>query len=99
MTFEKFHYTVPAADIEGAKTDKEIVLPRFKNLPFGVMRQVNKADESQQIFIIIDHLIDTKKVSKDTVEVIDSLTIDGVGDLMTAWTKDAETSMGESSAS
>lgn len=99
MTMERFHYTVPADAIDGAKTDKKIVLPRFQNLPFGVMRKVNKTDQSAQIFVIFDYLIDEEKVTKETAEVLDSLSIEAVSDLMDAWSKDAETSLPESSAS
>ena len=78
----KFNYTFDGKNIE---------LPRFDKLPFGTMRKMRKADEAEQAFILFESTADEK-----TLEIIDTMGIDEIGELLEAWQKAAEVTTGES---
>lgn len=86
MAMEKFHYTVPG-------TKKKIELPKFSSLPFGAIRKIRGASEEDQIFVMFEATADEKNL-----DVIDTLTIEEVGELVDAWQKDAGVDLGESAA-
>lgn len=85
MALEKFHY-----EYDG----KKINLPKFSNLPFGVIRKLRKQDETDQMFLLFEETADDR-----SLKVIDSMTVDEVAKLMEAWQKDGGVTVGESSAS
>lgn len=83
MALEKFHYKVD--------DKREIVLPKFNKLPFGVMRKIRNLDESEQIFTIFEEAADPK-----SLKILDTLDMEQIGDLVEKWNKDAGVSVGES---
>jgi hypothetical protein len=85
LALEKFHHKI------GSKT---IVLPKFENIPFGVLRKLRKETEVEQFFGIVEEVADAK-----TLATLDTLTMPEVRDLMAAWQKNSAADMGESSAS
>ena len=84
MALEKFHYTT--------ESNKKISLPKFDALPFGVVRKIRKADETEQFFLMFEEAADEK-----TLKIIDELPMPVIADLIDAWQKDAGVSVGESS--
>lgn len=82
---EKFHYTVPG-------TKKKITLPGFGNLPFGVVRRIRKADDTEQFFLLLEESADER-----SLKIIDELSMPEIADLVDAWQKDAGVTVGESS--
>lgn len=70
---------------------KNIELPRFDKLPFGTMRRMHKADESELAFLLFESTADEK-----TLEIIDTMGIDEIGELLEAWQKASEVTTGES---
>ncbi|MGP5930342.1 hypothetical protein [Corynebacterium glyciniphilum] len=82
---EKFHYTVP-------DTKKKITLPSFGHLPFGVIRRIRKADETEQFFLLLEESADER-----SLKIIDDLSMPEIADLVDAWQKDAGVTVGESS--
>lgn len=78
----KFNYEHNGQDIE---------LPRFDKLPFGTLRRMRKVDEDDQPFVLFEHT-----ASDEALEVIDTMDIDEIGDLLEAWQKAAGVTVGES---
>lgn len=93
---EKFHHVIPADKIDGADKDYDLVLPRFKNLPFGVMRKIRKVEPAEQIFEIFEQLLERDTITEDDLNVLDAMTIEDIGSVMEAWQKDAEVDLPES---
>lgn len=85
MAMEKFHYEYGG---------KKITLPKFSNLPFGVIRKMRKVDEADQMFMLFEETADDK-----SLEIIDGMTVDDVSKLMEAWQEDGGVTVGESKAS
>ena len=85
LALEKFHHKV------GTKT---ITLPKFQNIPFGVLRKLRRESETEQFFGVLEQVADEK-----TLAVIDTLTQPQVQALVEAWRKDSSVEVGESSAS
>ncbi|WP_051407139.1 hypothetical protein [Nocardia sp. CNY236] len=83
---EKFTYT--------AKNGKKISLPRFDNIPFGVIRKLRKESETEQFFGLIEGVCTAKDLS-----VIDTMSQAEVRTVMTAWQRESGVELGESSAS
>ena len=81
---EKFHYTTAGK--------KKITLPRFDALPFGVIRRIRKADDTEQFFLLLEESADER-----SLKVIDDLSMPEISDLVEAWQKDAGVDLGESS--
>lgn len=81
---EKFEYVVPG-------TKKKIVLPKFGQVPFGVIRKSRKMDAQEQFYFMFEELLDDKGLA-----VLDSLTSDQVADLMDGWQSEAGVGLGES---
>lgn len=86
MTTENFHYTTRA----GAA----LTLPRFDQLPFGVVRRLRHQEPTEQVFSLIEEVCD-----EGTLAVVDTLTTQEITDLYTAWQREGQVSQGESSAS
>lgn len=86
MSLEKFHHKL--AD------GREITLPHFKNLPFGVIRKLRKEDEAEQLFGLVEQVADA-----DTLAVIDTLEMADIEAMFASWQKASEITVGESSGS
>lgn len=82
MTMEKFHYT---------HDGKEIVIPRFNQLPFGLVRKNRHETEAEQLFLTIEHICDKKNLA-----IIDEMTTDDFEAFVEAWQKDGGVTVGES---
>lgn len=89
MAMEKFHHTV---DIDGE--EHTIDLPKFSNIPFGVIRKMRKETEAEQMFMLVETIAD-----ENTLALIDQLGMGQMEDLFVAWQKDSGITVGESSAS
>lgn len=85
MAFEKFHY-----DFDGV----EIVIPRFKNIPVGIIRRVRNQSEVEQIFTVLEEVTD-----ETTLAVIDGMDTEQLQAFIAAWQGDSKVALGESSAS
>lgn len=70
---------------------KKIVLPKFGQVPFGVIRKSRKMDAEEQFYFMFEELLDEKGLA-----VLDSLTADQVADLMDSWQNEAGVGLGES---
>ena len=86
MATEKFHYTTEAG--------KKISLPKFKNIPVGVIRKVRKESQVEQMFTILEAVTDEATIAK-----VDALGSEELGQLIQAWQEDSKVNMGESEAS
>ena len=86
MTTEQFHHTTDAG--------VEITLPRFSNVPAGVIRKLRKANNLDFMFGVLEAVAD-----EATIGAIDALGMDEVSRLATAWQKDGNVTAGESGAS
>ena len=83
---EKFHYTLPDGH--------EITLPRFENVPMGVIRKTRKLAQADQVFTMIEEFL-----GEDDLEHLDKLDRSGFEQLMNAWKDNSTIDLGESSAS
>ena len=83
---EKFRYTLPDG--------QDITLPRFENVPVGVIRKTRRLSDVDQVFTILEELI-----APEDLERIDKLDRDGFNDLVKAWRAGSAVTLGESSAS
>lgn len=70
---------------------KKIVLPKFGQVPFGVIRKSRKMDPEEQFYFMFEELLDEKGLA-----VLDSMTADQVADLMDSWQNEAGVGLGES---
>ena len=94
MALEKFHYTIPAEKVAGSKPI-DIALPKFNQIPFGIMRKLRKENDAEQLFGLLESLVDAKLMDEASLEALDTLGIEEVTDMMTAWQKDAGVSIPE----
>ena len=85
MSTEKFHHKVGT---------KEIVLPRFDNIPFGVIRKSRKLPQEDQFFFMIEELASEKDLA-----IIDTIGTKDIEKLIQAWQKHSGVTLGESTAS
>lgn len=88
MATEKFHYTTPS----GVK----IVMPKFGQIPMGIMRKLRREDEANQMFGLLETLSETGRMAEDVLPALDELGQIDFADFMQAWQKDSETSFPES---
>jgi hypothetical protein len=86
VTMEKFHYTLPDGH--------ELVLPKFENVPMGHIRKIRKLDETDQVFTLLESLLD-----EDELEHVDTLDRPAFQKLMEAWREESDVDLGESRAS
>lgn len=80
---EKFVYEVDSK--------RKVTLPKFGEVPFGVVRKSRKMDPEEQFYFMFEELLDEKGLA-----VLDSLTSEQVGDLMDQWQAEAGVGVGES---
>lgn len=71
-----------------------VSLPKFSEIPFGVMRKMRNEDENEIAFFLFESLL-----SDEDLAVLDTYTQAEVGALMEAWQADSGISAPESSAS
>ncbi|VXC30596.1 conserved hypothetical protein [Microbacterium sp. 8M] len=83
---EKFHHTLPDGH--------EIELPRFENVPVGIIRKTRQLPQVDQVFTILEELI-----SPEDLEHVDLLDRAQFNDLVKAWREGSSIGVGESSAS
>lgn len=83
---EKFHHTLPDGH--------ELVLPRFENVPVGVIRKTRRLTEADQVFTILEEIM-----SPDDLEHVDKLDRAGFNVLVKAWREGSSVEPGESTAS
>lgn len=82
MALEKFHYEFGG---------KKFTLPKFDQLPFGVIRKLRKLPEEEQFFQMFELSADDKALT-----VIDTMSMKEIEKLVEAWQKDAGVTQGES---
>lgn len=83
---EKFRHTLPDGHV--------IVLPRFENVPVGVIRKTRKLAPVDQAFTILENLL-----SEEDLEHVDKLDREQFNALSQEWRDSSEIGLGESSAS
>lgn len=82
MALEKFHY-----EYDG----KKFTLPRFDQIPFGVIRKMRKESADEQMFQMFEKLADDKALG-----IIDEMPTADIEKLVEAWQKDGGVTKGES---
>lgn len=83
---EKFHHTLPDGH--------ELVLPRFENVPVGVIRKTRRLDQADQVFTILEEIM-----TPTDLEHVDTLDRAEFNELVKAWREGSSIQPGESSAS
>lgn len=94
MAMEKFHHKLTfTTEEDGAEVEQthKLVLPKFDQIPFGLIRRFRKLPDADQFFSLLEAL-----VSEKDLEALDQCTQKEVNKLMTAWQKDAGVGLGES---
>ncbi|MBC6767331.1 hypothetical protein ACOJA0_03325 [Corynebacterium amycolatum] len=82
MALEKFHH-----EFDG----KKFTLPKFDQLPFGVIRKLRKLPDEEQFFQMFELAADDKALA-----VIDTMGMKDIEKLVEDWQKDAGVTQGES---
>lgn len=94
MAMEKFHYTLSydVTDDDGDSTVQKhkLSLPKFDAIPFGLIRKYRKLDEAEQFFSLLEDLLSEKDLA-----ALDQTGQGAVRDLMNAWQKDSNVTLGE----
>lgn len=75
-------------------TSGTVTLPRFSDIPFGVMRKMRHEDENEIAFYLFETLL-----SPEELEILDGFTQAEVAALIEAWQEDGGITVPESSAS
>lgn len=88
MALEKFHYTT--------STKKKLTLPKFGNLPSGILRKVRRERDIEQFFMTFELLF---KDDQAQLDILDEMPMAEIVDMMTKWQEDSGVTMGESSES
>lgn len=83
---EKFHHTLPDGH--------ELRLPRFENVPVGVIRKTRRLPEADQVFTILELIM-----SEEDIEHLDKLDKTEFNKVIGAWREGSSVGVGESSAS
>ena len=73
---------------------KTYTLPKFGNWPMGLFRQVRRLDEVDATFTILEAV-----ASPEVLAVIDKMTPDEFGKVMSDWQAHAGVTLGESGSS
>jgi len=69
--------------------NKKVVLPDFTNLPVGVIRKARKMEADEQMWFMLETVLDDKAMA-----VIDSMSLSQFTNAMNGWTQGAP--LGES---
>jgi len=95
MALEKFHYKLPyiAVDEDGEEVIRKhpVVLCKFDQIPFGLVRRHRNLPQAEQFFVLLEELLPEKDF-----EFIDQATQADMLKLVEAWQKDAGVNLGES---
>lgn len=83
---EKFHYTLPDG--------RSIAVPRFENIPLGVIRRTRRLEQADQVFTLLEELLPETELA-----LVDQLDRTGFERFMNAWRDGSQVELGESSAS
>lgn len=83
---EKFHHILPDG--------YELKLPKFENVPAGVLRKTRRMTDLDQAFSILEELM-----TEEDLEHVDLLDRNGLNDFLKAWRDGSAVDPGESSAS
>lgn len=83
---EKFHHTLPDGH--------ELVLPRFENVPVGVIRKTRRLEQADQVFTILEEIM-----SPADLEHVDKLDRSEFNEVVKAWREGSSVDVGESTAS
>ncbi|UVK62930.1 tail assembly chaperone [Gordonia phage Hexbug] len=90
--FEKFHFKiVTGEDNDGDVVREKVTLPRFKSIPFGLIRKNRSLPEAEQFFALLESVASEEDLAK-----IDKAPQSEVEKLMDAWQEDSGVSVGES---
>ena len=68
---------------------KKIVLPDFTNLPIGVIRKVRKLEADEQMWFMLESVLDEKALA-----LVDTMSLGEFTEAMNGWTQGAP--LGES---
>lgn len=68
---------------------KKIELPDFKEIPVGIVRKIRKESETDQAWLVLEELLDSKQLA-----LVDTMTIPEFTQFMNGWTQGAN--LGES---
>lgn len=91
MTMERFHYAiVVGTDDEGDPIKRKLSLPKFDQIPFGLIRKNRKLPQEEQFFSLLEAIL-----SEEDLEALDAVGQGEVRDLMEAWQKDSGIEAGE----
>lgn len=94
MAFEKFHHKVTVGFEDDEPVKEKVTLPKFENIPFGLIRKNRKLPQEEQFFAILEEVAD-----EATLKTLDKVGQGEVQKLLTEWQKDSGVEMGESEAS
>lgn len=83
MALEKFYFTHGKG---------KITLPKFDQLPFGLIRKLRKEEDGEVLFALFESVL---KDDSKSLELLDELTMGEVQTLFTEWQKDVESKPGE----
>ncbi|QCW22019.1 tail assembly chaperone [Gordonia phage Yakult] len=90
--FEKFHYKlVTGEDAEGDPVREKVSLPRFKSIPFGIIRKNRALPQDEQFFTLLETVASEEDLAK-----IDKAPQSEIEALMKAWQDDSGVNVGES---
>lgn len=92
MALEKFHHTITTGyNDDGDPETFEMVLPKFENLPFGLIRKHRSLPAAEQFFAILEDMLSDKQLEK-----LDKATQKEVSVMFEKWQKDSNINVGES---
>lgn len=92
MAMEKFHYSVDTGKMRAGKpVKKDIVLPRFASVPFGIVRKNRKLPPEEQIFAMLEEIL-----GEEDLELLDTIGQKEVSEMVQAWQTDSGVELGES---
>lgn len=83
---EKFRHTLPDGHV--------LVLPRFENVPVGVIRKTRRLEQADQVFTILEEIM-----TPEDLEHVDKLDRSEFNEVVKAWRAGSSVDVGESSAS
>ncbi|UJQ86182.1 tail assembly chaperone [Gordonia phage GiKK] len=90
--FEKFHHKIIVGyDDEGDPIREKVSLPRFKSIPFGLIRKNRSLPEAEQFFSLLEAVASEEDLAK-----MDKAAQSEMEALMDAWQEDSGVSVGES---
>lgn len=64
--------------------NKKVVLPTFTNLPVGVIRKARKMESDEQMWFMLESVLDDKAMA-----IVDSMSLGEFTEAMNGWTQGA----------